>query len=333
MARQWTGADIVQTAGAYWSSCVLQAAVQLDVFTALEKGPVEEAALARRLGCDSRAFSMLVTAMAAMGLAERLPAGVAAPDALLRFLSRNSPEYLGHIIKHQANIMPHWARLAEAVRTGRPTAEQSTLFTEDAREREDFLMGMYNIARLQAERIAEALDLSGRERLIDVGGGPGTYAVDFCRKNPGLTGTVFDLPTSEPFARKIIRQFNLEDRVGFVGGNYLTDALPKGQDVAWLSQVLHGETPKDAALLVKNAAACLRPGGLLGVQEFMLDDSRDGPERPALFNLNMLVQTAGGQAYTQGEIRAMLTAAGAARVRPLDLDLPGGARVLIGEFA
>lgn len=332
MKRQWTGPELVQLSGAYWSSCVLQAAVQLEIFTALDNGPVDEHALADRLGCNPRAFSMLITAMASMGLAERGPQGVTAPAEVLRVLSHGSPDYLGHIVSHQANILPNWSRLAEAVRSGTSMAERSTLFTPDTREREDFLMGMYNIARLQAERVAEALDLSAYGRLVDIGGGPGTYAIYFCLKNPALQSIIFDLPTSEPFARKVVARYGLEGRVDFAGGHYLKDSLPAGQDVAWLSQVLHGETPEDAALLVKKAAECIRPGGLVCVQEFVLDDSRDGPERPALFNLNMLVQTPGGQAYTHGELSGMLQAAGAVRVRDLELDLPGGARVLIGEF-
>ncbi len=107
--------------------------------------------------------------------------------------------------------------------------------------------------------------------------------------------------------------------------------LPKGFDVVWLSQVLHGEAPAEAARLVERGAECLEPGGLLAVQEFIIDDDRRGPAQPALFSLNMLVQTPGGQAYTQGEITGMMRRAGLGRIRRLTAQLPPGCGILLGQ--
>lgn len=332
MSKEWTAGDVFALSGAYWAGCALQTAVELDIFSSLADGPRPEDQLAAEHGCNPRAFGMLVTALVALGFLERGEAGLLAPPSALALLSRNSPEYLGFIVRHHAHIMPAWTRLAEAVRSGLSMAERSASHTPDAGEREDFLMGMFNIARLQAERIAAALDFSGRRRLLDVGGGPGTYALYFCRANPGLSATIFDLPSTEPFARRTIAGFGMEGRVDFAGGDFERDTLPPGQDVAWLSQVLHGESPEQAAALVARAARTLNPGGLLCVQEFTLDDDRKGPEHAALFSLNMLVQTAGGQAYTASEITAMLTAAGAATVRVPEIDLPNSCRVFIAAM-
>lgn len=332
-AREWNARDLIGVSGAYWAGCALQTAVQLDIFTVLHDGPQEAGELAARMGCNERAFGMLLGALASMGLVERAGNAVSAAASALPFLSRQSPDYVGFIIKHHFHILPGWSRLDKAVLTGSSTAEKSTRYTPDPAEREDFLMGMFNIARLQAEQIAGALDLSGRKRLIDVGGGPGTYALYFCKQNPELRATIFDLPTTEPFAVKTIASFGLEKRVDFVGGNFLTDDLPKGHDVAWLSQVLHGESPAGAAELIRNAASCLTPGGLVCVQEFVLDEDRNGPEHAALFSLNMLVQTSGGQAYTAGEIGDMLRAAGAVKVFVLDRKLPMSCKVVVGAFA
>lgn len=332
MVKEWTAPDVLRLSGAYWAGCALQAAVQLDLFSALGEGPKDEAALAEELGCNRRAFSMLATALVALGFLSREGAALRASGSALALLSRSSPEYLGYIVKHHGHIMPGWTKLARAVMIGTSTASVPTRYTRDTSEREDFLMGMFNIGRLQAERIASALDLSGRRRLIDIGGGPGTYALYFCLANPELRATIFDLPTTEPFASKTVARFGLGERVSFLGGNFLTDPLPTGYDVAWLSQVLHGENPESAAALVKSAGGCLGRGGLLCVQEFMLNDDRSGPEHAALFGLNMLVQTPGGQAYTVGEVRTMLGQAGAKTVRELDVDLPQSCRVLVGEL-
>ena len=86
-------------------------------------------------------------------------------------------------------------------------------------------MGMFNMAMNTAPRLVPLADLSGRRRLLDLGGGPGTYAIHFCRHNPDLQATVFDLPTTRPFALKTIERFGLGDRVGFCGRR-----LPDRQD-------------------------------------------------------------------------------------------------------
>ncbi|GHU33082.1 SAM-dependent methyltransferase [Betaproteobacteria bacterium] len=327
----WDAKKLLELSGAYWAGCALQAAVGLDIFTVLEKGAMDEEELAAAVSCEPRGFSMLITALVALGVLRREAGKVVAAGEILALLSRGSPDYLGFIIAHHSHLMPAWARLAEAVRDGKPTRE-STSHTESEAEREAFLLGMFNIARLQAEKIAQALDLSGRKKLIDVGGGPGTYAVYFCKQNPFLQATIFDLPTTAPFAEKIVGRYGLAERIHFVGGNFITDTLPKGQDVAWVSQVLHGETAQEAAKLLKNAAACLNPGGLLCVQEFVLDDDRSGPAHAALFALNMLVGTEGGQTYTESELARMMREAGVVEVKSLPVALPQSCRVLVGEM-
>lgn len=109
--------------------------------------------------------------------------------------------------------------------------------------------------------------------------------------------------------------------------------MPRGFDVAWLSHILHGEGPEGCAVILQRAVAALQPGGMLLVQEFILDDSMDGPLFPALFSLNMLLNTPQGQAYSQGQLEAMLRAAGVASIRRLEIDLPNGAGVVAGIVA
>lgn len=338
MAKEWTATEILDLANGYWTTFALHAGVRLDVFTVVDNAlgggkDITVADLAAATRCDERALGMLATALVALGFLGRDGDALSLPGHSRQYLSRNSKDYVGFIISHHSHIAPGWAKLAEAVQTGRPSLEERSSFTEDETARESFLMGMFNVAMRQAEKIAAALDLSGKTRLIDLGGGPGTYAVYFCRANPALTATIYDRPTSEPIAMKVVRSFGLEDRVDFVGGNFLTEPLPEGYDVAWLSQILHGDSPENAANVVARAGKILKPGGLLIIQEFVLDDDRRGPPHPALFGLNMLVGTEGGQTYTRAELETMLRMAGAASVSRLDVDLPMGCGILVGRMA
>lgn len=85
--------------------------------------------------------------------------------------------------------MASWANLHESVQSGKPVWAKIS-HGNDAVERGKLLMGMYNLASQLAPGIASAIDLGGCQRLLDFGGGPGTYAIYFCRRNPDLSAVV-----------------------------------------------------------------------------------------------------------------------------------------------
>lgn len=328
--KEWSPATLLETSGSYWSTCTLHAGVKLNVFTPLSAAPLTAERLGGDLGCDGRALAMLLDALAALNLLDKRGGEYRATPFAAKFLSRTSPDYLGHIIMHHHHLVAGWSRLDEAVRTGRPVRERVS--HEDAESsRESFLMGMFNLAQMIAPKIVPQIDLSGRRRLMDLGGGPGTYAIHFCRQNPGLDAVICDLPTTRGFAEETVARFGLSDRIGFIAIDFEQDeALPGGFDVAWLSHVLHGIGPDACAKVLRKAVTALEPGGMVLIQEFILDDTRDAPPFPALFSLNMLLGTPDGQSYSQSELFGMLEAAGAKDVRRLAIELPNGAGVVAG---
>ncbi|HJA79698.1 methyltransferase [uncultured Desulfovibrio sp.] len=328
--RQWTATAFLQASGMFWESFALHAALALDVFTPLAAGPLPIEELARQTGCSRRGLDMLATALCALDLLRRTEDGRCELLPFARqYLCRGEAAYLGYMVGHHRGLVPGWSRLAEAVRTGRDVCDTAPPPTEN---RECFLMGMRNVANAQASLSVPHIDLGGRQRLLDLGGGTGAYAVRFCREHPELTATVFDLPASRPFAERVLQEEGLTDRIRFVAGDFTRDALPSGFEVAWLSQILHGLHRDTAAEVVRKAGQALTDGGLLLIQEFALDDDRMGPLHPALFSLNMLVGTRDGQAYTQAELTAFMHAAGADEVRVLPLELPQGCRILAGTI-
>jgi hypothetical protein len=328
----WTPADLLQLSGGYWSACALHAGVKLDVFTPLAERTLTAAELAGRLRTDRRGLAMLLNALAALELLEKRGDTYAATPFAADFLSRTSPQYLGYIILHQHNLMPSWSRLDRAVKSGSPDRERASS-ASDAEVRESFEMGMFNLAMQNAPRVVPEIDLTGRRRLIDLGGGPGTYAVHFCLHNPDLTAVVYDLPSTRPFAEQIVSRFNLGGRITFTGGDFMAEKVTGRYDVAWLSHILHGAGAQGCAVILKKAVDALEPGGLLLIQEFILDDTMDRPLYPALFSLNMLLGTPDGQAYSQGELSAMLAAAGAGEVRRIPAELANGAGIIAGVVA
>ncbi len=326
----WTPAELLKLSGSYWQTCTLHAGVKLDLFTRLAQQPQSAAPLAAALAVSERGLAMLLDALAALALLRKEGERYAATDFAATFLDRNAPGYLGHIILHHHHLVESWSRLDEAVASGAPVRRRVSHDAGEA-EREAFLMGMYNLANLLAPKVAAQVDLAGRKHLLDLGGGPGTFAIHFCRRNPQLQATIVDLPTTRPFAEQTVAAFGLSDRIRFTAGDFNDDAIPGRYDVAWLSHILHSEGPQLCAALLAKAVAALEPGGLLLVQEFILDADRTAPLFPALFSLNMLIGTPDGQSYSEPELAAMLRQAGLEEVERIPLDLPNGAGVMVGR--
>jgi predicted O-methyltransferase YrrM len=201
---------------------------------------------------------------------------------------------------------------------------------QDAEARRHFLMGMFNLAMGLAPRVAAALDLTGRRRLLDLGGGPGTYAIHFCQRQPDMRAVVFDLPGTQPFAEDTIARFGLSDRIEFVAGDYLASPLPGRYDMIWVSHILHAENPANCRHIIRKAVDALDAGGRLVIHDFFLHDTMDAPLFPTLFALNMLLGTDGGQAYSQAQVEVMLKEAGLQRLERLPLDSPNDSGLLIG---
>jgi len=329
--QDWNPASLMKASGAYWQSCAIHSGVELGIFTAVHSEAMTADVLAQRLGCSPRGMETLLTALCALGLLRKEGERYVAADAARQYLSEQSPEYFGHIILHHQHLVPAWSKLSEAVRSGSNTRESSQR-TGDMVQREHFLLGMFNVASQQAKAIAATLDMRSRTRLLDLGGGPGTYAVHFCLQNPQLSATVYDLPTTRPFAEKIIARYKLAQRIQFMEGDFLRDAVHGRYDVVWISQVLHSMDDASSAAVLEKAARVLTPGGLLLIQEFVLNDTQDGPAHPALFGCNMLVGTESGKAYTEKELLDLLRRIGATDVRRLDLDLPMGCGIVSGSF-
>jgi SAM-dependent methyltransferase len=233
------------------------------------------------------------------------------------------------MIMHHHYLMPSWNRLADSVRTGRPARERTISGDDDRREA--FLMGMFNIASAIAPTVAELIDLGGCRRLLDLGGGPGTFAIHFCKKHPELTAAVYDLATTRPFAQKTIKKFGLEDRIRFIPGDYTSEEVDGAFDAVWMSHILHGEDPATCREMIRKAVGTLTGKGRIFIHEFILEDNADGPLFPALFSLNMLVGTDGGRAYTQAELIDMLTAAGVGDIQRLPFIGPTESGILAGR--
>jgi hypothetical protein len=323
---KWHPGELLELSGYFWKTCTLHAAVKLDVFTCLGENQMSADTVAAKLKVAHDAIERLLNALVAMQLLSKDGDLYANTPQSQTFLSKDSPQYIGYMILHHYHLVESWAQLDQSVQSGRPDGGRSA-FSDDER-RKSFLMGMFNTAMNVAPLIIPEIDIASCRHLLDLGGGPGTYAIHFCRHNPHLKATVFDLHTTRPFAEETIKRFDLSDRIDFQGGNYLEDEIDGHYDSAWLSHILHGESPEDCSRIIEKTIAALEPGGLVIIHEFILDNSMDGPLFPALFSLNMLVRTEAGRAYSEEQLVNMLAVAGAKDIQRIPVQTPNDSGII-----
>ncbi len=327
-SQEWNAPKLLETSGFYWRTATLHAAVRLDIFSVIGDQWLSASEIADSLEADLRSVAMFLNALVAMELLRKKEERFGNTAATAKFLCKDAPGYLGYMINHHYHLVESWHHLDQAVRTGEPMRERAGFSDEE--KRESFLMGMFNIAMGNAPKLTAQIKLTGKKRLLDLGGGPGTWAIHFCQNNPGLTACVFDRPTSRPFAEKVIRQFDMQARIEFQGGDFLQDEIQGKYDVAWLSQILHGEGPQNCRKIIQKAVDVLEPNGVILIHDFILNNTLDGPMFPALFALNMLLGTEDGQAYSEEQITAMLREAGVQQIERADYKGPNDAGVIMG---
>lgn len=328
--NEWSIERFMQQSSGFWVSATLHAGVKHDVFTPLAEESLTTTQLAERTGCSARGLGMLLDALTALGLLDKEAVGYRAGSFARTHLVQGQPGYLGDIVLHHHHLMESWAHLDRSVASG--AAHQQPSLHKDEEWLTAFLNGMFNLASMRAPQVAQQLDFSAHQRLLDLGGGPGTYAIQFCRVNPDLTATIFDRPVSRPIATATVARFDMQQQIDFHPGDFNSDPLPTGYDLFWMSHILHSNGPEACRALVQRAVDALEPGGLLLIQEFILNNDGCSPVFPTLFALNMLVQTDEGQAYREDELIGMMTAAGLVNVRRVEEEQEGnGIGIVVGE--
>lgn len=301
MAGTRTLEDMKLAIRAFQESRVFLTALELDVFRAAGDGASAEE-IAASIGASLRGTEMLLNALVALRALEK-------EDGVYRCTSEStgfcdSPaEYL-----HSVRKWDTWSTLTDCVRTGTTARQPDRERKADGTE--VFIGAMRTRALPLATHLVETVGTEGVARMLDIGGGPGTFALAFAQAAPGLRAEILDQPDVVPIAERHIRAAGLQDRVSARVGDLRSDALGQGYDLILASAICHMLDPGENRDLFRRCALALSPGGRLVVRDFVLEADRTQPMEAALFALNMLTATRHGNVYTEDEYQEWLRAAG-----------------------
>lgn len=321
MARkEWTADEIDQLGRGFQATCVLMAAAELDLFGMLAGGWFTAAQAAAKLQTDLRATTILLDALAALQLLDKQGERYEVPASLANVLVAGRPGSRLAMVQHQANCMRCWTQLAAVAKTGRPAAREPSIRGEAA-DYASFIEAMDNVSGPVAGRIVGDLMPLDFHHVLDIGGGSGTWTIAFLRANPAARATLFDLPVVMPQAEARLKAAGLLERVALAPGDFYSDALPVGADLAWISAIVHQNSREQNRALFKRVSAALVSGGRVLIRDFVMEAARIAPVGGALFAVNMLVNTEKGGTFTFDEMEDDLKSAGftdAKMLRPDD---------------
>lgn len=297
-------------ARAYCDTAVLYAAIDLELFTHVAQGHDTDEKLARALDIPVLQVERLVTAALALRLletdGERLRN---APDAA-RYLVKGEPGYAAEWLTFTRQKVPDWFRLTQYLTEKRPPkalGQFDTLTVEQARK---YHAATYSIGAGAARRFMRRVDLTGRRKLLDLGGGSGAYSILAVQSYPQLHAVVLDLPPVTEVTKEYIREAGVEAKVSVLPGDFIVTPFPDDVDVILMASNLPLYNEAVIGAIVRKGYEALVPGGEFNLVGEMLADDRSGPLDAALWGLNEAVARSEGKAHTIAQCIGYLQDAG-----------------------
>ncbi|MGI9180140.1 MAG: methyltransferase [Longimicrobiaceae bacterium] len=293
---------------------------ELGLLEGLAEGTASAADLAARLGLSPRGVDAMLGVLEELTLVRREGEGFRlTAEGRAAFVARGSPAYQGDAIRLWLQNVRRWAsELESAVREGGPPRAieaPGTGVASDPEALARFMAAMDNKPAAQVEAVVDAcLARAPHAReMLDLGGGPGTFARAFARR--GLHATLLDRPeviehVAERYDLRSIPELSLQS------GDFL-DGSPAGEfDIILLANITHIYDPATNTRLIGSLVPQLRPGGVLAILDFVRGLSEFAP----LFAITMLLNTEQGGTYALEEYTRWLEEAGLGEVRCTSID-------------
>ncbi|MGC8657903.1 MAG: methyltransferase [Desulfomonilaceae bacterium] len=301
--------DINVLSVGFQKSRIILSAAELDIFSKLNSSSRTVTELCEAYGWNSRGLQILLDALTALGLLTKDGDHYRTEPGLSKILESSSEESIIPMLLHRANMWKSWSNLT-AIVSGAFDIGSSLGKARSREEMEAFIGAMDVVGRQMAQRVSGKIDLTGRKALLDIGGGSGVYSRAFLECNPQLVATLFDLPVVVEISRRRSGGSILAGRMRYVEGDFNQDEFPTGHDVALLSAIIHINSRDRNRSLFSRVYNALEADSLLIIRDHIMEESRTAPLEGAIFAVNMLVATRGGNTYTLKEISEDLISAG-----------------------
>jgi cyclopropane fatty-acyl-phospholipid synthase-like methyltransferase len=199
------------------------------------------------------------------------------------------------------------------------TSEDQRIFSE----------GVESATAGAAQALAVGYDFTRHKRVIDIGGGTGSFLIVLLMRHPHLQGMLFELPTVTALATQRIASSAVASRIAIHDGDFLKGRIPLGHDATIVANIVHGHSPEQNKVLFQAIRNAVEHESRLLIVDFWTDPTHTDPRFAALMAGEFLVSTGIGDVYSRAEGESWLRQTGWRLVD--QLPLAGPSSLLVGE--
>jgi ubiquinone/menaquinone biosynthesis C-methylase UbiE len=305
---------LVQLINGYWNTQLIYVAAKLGIADLLKDGSLSCEELASKTETNAQSVYRLMRALASVGLfAEENGYFKLTPVGI--YLQSDIPGSVQPLaILAGKEHYRAWEDLLYSVQTGKSAFEHIydmpvfDYYCQHPEAGENFDKAMTTGSVATNARVIKSYDFSPIRKLVDVGGGNGSFLTSVIKANPTMQGILFDLPSAIAGAKDLIAAEGMSKHCELVAGNYL-ESVPSGGDAYILKRIIHLWDDERALVILKNCHRAMEENGKLLVVELIIPPG-DNPSFGKLMDIHMLVLYSGGRERSEVEYRALFEASG-----------------------
>lgn len=311
----------------FQASSIILTAIELNIFEQISDSGMELNEIATLNKFSLRATEILLNALVAMGLLVKQRNRYFLSEFSQKFLRMDSPDYLG-FLKHEVILWHNWEKLPEVIRKGKSVRELSGK-PKHPENIVSFIQSMHSRGIPESKMVLERIQIEKSKKMLDVGCGSGIFGITAKKLNPALKVTFLDIPEVISLTKKYCLKADIIKDIEFIEGDFLNVDWGGPYDLILLSSILHIYGKETNINILKKCILALESGGRVIIRDFFLNPDKTSPLQPAIFAVNMLVNTEEGRTYSEEEILEMFQEVGLQFEKRILID--SGADIIIGK--
>ena len=279
---------------------MLFTALELNLFSFLDRGMGETTALAQKAGCREPELARLLRAMERTGLVVCKEEHWYNTQVSSLFLVQGKKDYMGDFFLYRLYMRPQWETLTQKVSCN--PLESAAELSYAARN----LRYVAAIDTLVRQKALEIVRLLGPEKisgpLLDIGGGAGSLIRALLPLAPASGAVLFDIPEVIEAARTLYPDAKDWEKITPVAGDFRTHVFEEQFALVCMGNFLHAYGQKEARELLLKATALVSDNGILVIHYYFPDRRGPVPEKGALYDLAMMLNTFNGACHDTATI-------------------------------
>jgi ubiquinone/menaquinone biosynthesis C-methylase UbiE len=303
---------LMRILGDFANSQILDASLEYDFFTLIDKGLRSAEEIAREAGTDQRATRIVLDSLPALGLVEKRDGNYFLTPTAEVFLVQGKSSYVGDFRHVALALWDGMAHLKESLKTGKPLSRMDT--GTELQVWEKLVLGIIVIAEPAAKALCDLLKIGAEKkgiRVLDIAGGSSIFGMTILSRDPTADVTQLDWPNVNAVAKKLNRERGLQGKIRFIDGDHQSAAIEENRyDLVLASNFCRFESPQGNQQLFAKAHGSLRPGGIFVVNDFVPNEERTEPTFALRFSVYTLTHTPEGECWTLSQYSAWLKKAG-----------------------